>query len=126
MHVWTTAPQTMSKNLELDIDIRGVSDDIVGDFRAKRNGYIGHHTDRSPNRAQRIFNVEIATPQSRVFEGDVFFNVAFSVALTMAPALGVAADATVVRPPRIKRICNWLKQLWHRITSRLVLSLGVL
>ena len=107
------------KDPELDIDIRGVSDDIVRDFRAGRNGYIGHHTDRSPNRAQRIFDVEIATPQGRVFKGDVFVNVTFSVAVTMTSTSSVTADATVVRPPRIKRICNWLKQLWHRITSRL-------
>ena len=107
------------KDPQLDIDIRGVSDDIVRDFRAGRNGYIGHHTDRSPNRAQRIFEFEIATPQGRVFKGDVFVNVTFSVAVTMTSASSVTADATVVRPPRIKRICNWLKQLWHRITSRL-------
>jgi hypothetical protein len=106
------------KDPELDIDIRGVSNDIVRDFRAGR-GYIGHHTDRSPDRAQRIFNVEIATPQGRVFEGDVFFNVTFSEAVTMTGTISVTAEATVVRPPRIKRICNWLKQLWRRITSRL-------
>ena|SRR5438128_754671 len=112
MHVWTTAV----KDPELDIDIRNVSHHIVRDFRAGRNGYIGHHTDRSPNWAQRIFNVEIATPQDRVFDGDVFFNVTFSMAITMTSTSRVSAIATLVRPPRIKRICNWLKQLWHRST----------
>ena len=107
------------KDIELDIDIRGVSEDIVRDFRAGRNGYIGHHTDKSPSRAQRIFSVEISIPQDRVFEGDVFFNVTFSVAATITSTISDTADATVVRPPRRKRICNWLKELWHRITSRL-------
>jgi hypothetical protein len=83
------------KDPELDIDIRNVSDDIVRDFRAG-NGYVGHHTDRSPNREQRIFNVEIATPQERVFEGDVFFNVTSSISVTMTGESSVSANATVV------------------------------
>ena len=33
---------------ELDIDIKGVSDAIAKDFKAGRNGYVGHHTNRSP------------------------------------------------------------------------------
>jgi hypothetical protein len=65
------------KDPELDIDISGVSVAVKKDFEARRNGYIGHRTDRSPDREHRLFDVAIATPLGRVFEGSVSFNVTF-------------------------------------------------
>jgi hypothetical protein len=105
------------KEPELDIDITGVSDAVVKDFRAGRNGYVGHHTSRSPNANERIFDVEIATPSGRVFKGEVFFNVTFSVGVTMNAKTGVTANAAVIRATRLTQFRNWLKVLWQRITS---------
>src|SRR5436190_6120495 len=69
---------------ELDIDIEGVSNRIARDFKACRNGYIGHHNDRSPSPDHRIFDVEIATPAGKVFEGTVAFNATFSTEIREA------------------------------------------
>jgi hypothetical protein len=85
------------KSPELDIDIEDVSEVIRRDFKARRNGYVGHHNDRSPNVEQRIFEVEIAIPSGRVFQGNVSFNVAFSVGLSMTTQSSLTVDARVIR-----------------------------
>jgi hypothetical protein len=82
---------------ELDFDIEGVSSAAKSDFKAGRNGYIGHHTDRSPNAEERIFQIEITTPSGKVFEGEVFFNVAFSVEATMSTRAKVTVEAKAIR-----------------------------
>ena len=41
------------KSPELDIDIDGVNDAIKADFKGNRNGYLGHHNNRSPDPQQR-------------------------------------------------------------------------
>jgi hypothetical protein len=86
---------------ELDIDIKDVTATIESDFKANRNGYVGHHTNRSPNPNQRIFDVKIAIPAGRLFEGEVTFNVTFSVGATFSGKGGATANLTVRRatPP---------------------------
>jgi hypothetical protein len=85
------------KEIDLDIDIDGVSDALKRDFKAGRNGYEGHHTDRSPDREHRIFGVEIVLPSGKVFVGEVSFNAAFSVSSSMTAQSKVTVDATVTR-----------------------------
>ena len=82
---------------ELDIDIKGVTAAIERDFKANRNGYVGHHTNRSPNPNQRIFDVKIAIPADSLFEGEVSFNVTFSVGVRISTAASVTVDATVIK-----------------------------
>jgi hypothetical protein len=101
------------KEPELDIDIKGVSDAIARDFRAGRNGYVGHHTTKSSSSTERIFDVEIALPTAKLFEGEVFFNVAFSVSLTMSATASMTADATIQRAGYLVRFRNYLTQLWQ-------------
>src|SRR5260370_37374236 len=72
------------KETELDIDIKGVSDADRRDFKNDLNGYSGHHNDRSPSPSERIFEIKIATPKGRVFEGQVSFNATFSESIAMA------------------------------------------
>jgi hypothetical protein len=84
---------------ELDVDIKGVSAAVERDFKGNRNGYVGHHTNRSPNPNQRIFDTVIAVPAGRVFEGEVSFNVAFSVSVSISTSSAVTADATSSKPP---------------------------
>jgi hypothetical protein len=103
---------------ELDIDIVGVTERIKRDFKASRNGYVGHRTDRSPNLQQRVFQVEITTPTGKVFEGDVSFNASFSVGVHITSSLSVSADSSVVRATRLQRLCRGLVRLWRRMTDR--------
>jgi hypothetical protein len=103
---------------ELDIDIEGVSTAIERDFKANRNGYIGHHTNRSPNPDQRVFEVEIATPTGKVFHGDVSFNATFSVGATLSLTSRLTADASVIRATRFRQLCIRLTQWFQEIRFR--------
>jgi hypothetical protein len=103
---------------ELDIDIEGVSAAIKRDFKANRNGYIGHHTNRSPNQDQRIYEVEIATPTGKVFDGDVSFNATFSVGVTLSVSSTQTANAIVIRATRFRQLCIRLTQWFQKICSR--------
>lgn len=85
------------KEPELDIDIDGVSKAVASDFKANRNGYLGHHSMRSPNPDERIFDIEIAIPDQRVFKGEVFFNVAFSMSSSMTLESKATVEMEVIR-----------------------------
>lgn len=99
------------KEPELDIDIDRVSDAVKSDFKAGRNGYAGHRNKRGSNPDVRIFDVEIAVPTGKVFEGEVFFNVTFSVGARMAASSNMTANATVQRASCWVRLRDYLIQL---------------
>ena len=103
---------------ELDIDIKDVTKAIERDFKADRNGYFGHHTDRSPNQNQRIFDVEIGTPAGKVFAGEVSFNVAFSVAISVSASSTVSVSATVNRANLLLRMRNFLSTIFESLRRR--------
>jgi len=106
------------KDPELDIDIKGVSDTaIIRDFKANRNGYIGHHNSRSASPSERVFDVEISTPKGNVFRGEIFFNVTFSMSIHISARASVTATATVVRANWLKNLRISLAQLWRKLTS---------
>ena len=88
---------TKTKDIELDIDIREVSTAADRDFKAGRNGYSGHHNDRSPTPEERIFDVDIATPAGKVFEGQVSFNATFSQAVHASVSTTVGVETKVIR-----------------------------
>jgi hypothetical protein len=104
---------------ELDIDIEGVTNKAKRDFRANRGGYTGHHTDRSPNPGLRVFEVEVVTPERRVFEGDVSFNAHFSVIVEMGVYSTVSVGANLVRATWRSRLYDLFKQLLERIRAKL-------
>ena len=84
---------------ELDLDIHNApSKKAISDFNNEKAGYKGHHTERSPNPEQRIFDVFIQIPPERViFEGEVSFSNTYE-AHTHAQAHAVATcDAVVIR-----------------------------
>jgi hypothetical protein len=91
------------RNPELDIDISSAPNEAVRDFKSNRNGYAGHHTNRSLDSTHRVFDVDIAVPQGRIFDGEVSFNASFSVAVPMTMSASLTADATVIRASRMKR-----------------------
>lgn len=85
---------------ELDFDIKGVSAAIESDFKAERNGYFGHHTNKRSTPDLRIFDVEIATPAGKVFEGTVSFNANFQQELRRPVTIRDTLDAEVIRAPK--------------------------
>jgi hypothetical protein len=100
---------------ELDIDITGVDKTTERDFKAGRNGYFGHHTDRSPNPEQRIFDVTIATPNFTVFDGEVSFNATFSVEATFSVNSSMSADALVMHPGFLSKILT----VWSVVSGKI-------
>jgi hypothetical protein len=98
---------------ELDIDMKDATKALERDFKANRNGYFGHHTDRSPNQNQRIFDVEVGTPAGKVFAGEVSFNVAFSVAISVSASSSVSVGATVNRANLLLRMRNFLSTIFE-------------
>jgi hypothetical protein len=86
------------KEPDFDIDIVGVSAAAARDFKAGRNGYSGHHNDLSPSPSERIFDVKIAIPNRRVFEGQVSFSMRrFQKASPSASSRPVTLGRTVTR-----------------------------
>jgi hypothetical protein len=100
---------------ELDFDIKGVSEVVQNDFKPSRNQYVGHHTSKSPNPNQRIFDVQIATPLGKVFDGEVSFNVAFSVSMAMTVTSNMICHAIVIRAPFRTRVLNRMLSLLRNI-----------
>ena len=96
------SPGKRKEQPELDIDIKGkgVTAAIVRDFQDNRNGYVGHRTNRSPNPNQRIFDVEIAIPAGRLFEGEVSFNATFSVGGNASMRVAATVDDTGIKVTR--------------------------
>jgi hypothetical protein len=104
---------------DLDIDIKNVTKAVENDFKANRNGYLGHHTDRSPNPNQRTFDVEIATPTGTVFEGEVSFNTTFSMAIFVSTSASVSVVGNVNRATVLSKIRNLLGTLCQALKDRL-------
>lgn len=86
-----------NKDPELDIDIKGVSRNVSKNFKAGRNGYSGHHTQRSPNRSERVFEVRITAAGRVVFEGVVSFSVSFAQSMPIGGSSNVTVSANVFR-----------------------------
>jgi len=107
------------RNPDLDFDITGASEAVQKDFKANRNGYVGHHSSRNPKPDQRIFHVQIGTPAGIVFDGDVSFNVAFSVSVTTAVNSTMTINANVIRATLMTRFRNRIKSLLGNARSRL-------
>jgi hypothetical protein len=105
------------KDIDLDIDVNGVSDAVVKDFRAGRNGYVGHHTNRSLRPEQRIFEVVITTPAGKAFEGEVSFNVAYSVGATFTATSSLIANAEVVPAKRVTGIRRCFAMLLAKLRN---------
>jgi hypothetical protein len=82
---------------DLDIDIGRVSADVARDFKANRNGYSGHHTDRSHDLTERAFELKIAVPSGTIFEGKVSMKAHFVIATEGGEyRLGGQSDVVIV------------------------------
>jgi hypothetical protein len=99
---------------ELDIDIKGVTAAVEIAFKNNRDGFAGHHSNRSPNQSHRIFDVEIVTPAGQLFDGEVSFNAAFSLELNVHINSTLTADASVIHASWAARIINALRRAYVR------------
>jgi hypothetical protein len=81
---------------ELDIDIEGVSQEKIHDFKNGKNGYGGHHTDKSDDPARRKFELQIKTPDELVFHGTIGFSVTYAqtVSITTRARVSLVRLAT--------------------------------
>jgi hypothetical protein len=85
----------------LDLDMHGASNTAIRNFKNNRNGYRGHHTDRSENPEQRIFEVAIEIPPNRIiFEGEVSFSNMYKVHVAAKAEANVSVNAVVIRAPK--------------------------
>jgi hypothetical protein len=66
---------------------------------------------------ERIFDVEIALPNFVVFDGEISFNVAFSVEATFSANSTVTADAIVMRPSFFAKICSVSRMVFGTIRA---------
>ena len=64
---------------QLDIDMRRAPSSAIKSFKSKKAGYAGHHTDRSPEPAKRVFDVKIETPDGTIFDGTISFSITYDV-----------------------------------------------
>ncbi len=85
------------KTPELDIDIEGVSNATKRHFKNNLNGYGGHHTDRSLGPEHRIFDVKIVIPSKTIFDGEVSFNVHFTMLIELGMYSSVGLEMSVTR-----------------------------
>jgi hypothetical protein len=85
------------KQPELDIDIEGVSKAIARYFKKHLNGYGGHHADRSTDPGHRLFDVKIVVPSGKIFEGEVSFNVHFTMLAETGMYQSVGMEMSVTR-----------------------------
>lgn len=103
------------KPIELDFDIKGVDQAIERHFKANRNGYVGHHSDRSPNQADRIFQVRIAIPAGKIFEGEIYFSATFSMELAITACSSVSANPVFVKATCFQKMGYRLRTFYGRI-----------
>jgi hypothetical protein len=77
---------------DLDIDIRDVSDEQVGQFKGCKNGYGGHHT--VPVGSENKYTVHVTTPAGLVFDATISFRKRHAILLTAATHSSVTLTTT--------------------------------
>jgi hypothetical protein len=95
---WDDGSPGNRNRTDLDFDIEGMTEEIRRDFRNRRPrlGYAGHHSNRSSDPNQRIYEVEIEDPAGTVFEGEVTFNVTHSVGVVESVNVTATCDAVFI------------------------------
>jgi len=91
------APKRLHQE-DVDIDILGVDEDVRRDFKAGRNGYCGHHSNRAADPDKRIYDIKIAVPDGVIFEGTASFRLSSSVRLKDELCAVDKVDAEIVKP----------------------------
>jgi hypothetical protein len=81
----------------LDIDMHYASKGAIRKFKNKKDGYGGHHTNRTTDPNKRIFDVKIELPDGVIFDGEVSFSNTYEVKVSMHAEAKVSVDTQVIR-----------------------------
>jgi hypothetical protein len=81
----------------LDIDMHNASRSAIRKFKNNKDGYGGHHTNRTTDPNKRIFDVTIELPNSVIFDGEVSFSNTYEVKVSVHAEGKVSIDAQVIR-----------------------------
>jgi hypothetical protein len=85
---------------DLDIDIYRVSHEQQRRFKKGERGYSGHHTTKVQSDRGRKYQVSLCTPDEKIFEGTVCFNLHRKIELSDQFAVRDRATMVVRRGPR--------------------------
>lgn len=81
----------------LDIDMLGASRNATRKFNAHRDGYSGHHTNRSTIPGKRIFEVTIKAQDVVIFDGTVSFSITVDQIIQAQVRISDAVSAEVIK-----------------------------
>lgn len=99
-----------SERYDLDIDIQGVSEAVMRQFKNAEGGYSGHHSTNVPTATGRAYQVCIRIPQKMIFDGTVSFSVLRKMELS-------ATTATMAAIVEMDLRTNGTRSLWSRIKA---------
>jgi hypothetical protein len=71
-----------TERYDLDIDIYGVSPQEKRRFKKGERGYSGHHTTKVESDRGHKYQVSLCTPDGKIFEGTVCFNLHRKIAVS--------------------------------------------
>ncbi len=91
---WDQAPR------ELDFDLRNAPPADIKKFKRNKNGYGGHHSQRSSLPNARAFDVQITTPAGVIFDGTVSFCCHFRMPAETGHYPLQGNDATLSAPTK--------------------------
>ena len=77
--------------------MHGASLAAIRKFKNKKDGYSGHHTNRTADPDKRLFDIKIQTPLGMIFDGTVSFSNTYEMAIVEQVKLTVTCDAQVIR-----------------------------
>jgi hypothetical protein len=83
-----------TERYDLDVDIYGVSSEEKRHFKKGERGYSGHHTTKVESDRGHKYQVSLRTPDEKIFEGIVCFNLHRKVGVS--DQISVRDQATVV------------------------------
>jgi hypothetical protein len=85
------------KRATVDLDMKGALEREISDFKYKRIGYGGHHTDRSEDPDRRTFEIKIKIPTDQViYDGKVSFFLTYQSHVPIGANSAVTCDAVVI------------------------------
>jgi hypothetical protein len=97
---------------DLDIDIRNVSKEQIGQFKDCKNGYGGHHPVPV---GENKYTVHLTTPAGLVFDATISFSKHHAILLTAA----AHSSVTLTRTKRLASIFESLKAAIFSIRRRI-------
>jgi hypothetical protein len=113
---WDGGNRSGKVQYALDIDIRGVSDEEIKQFKRGKNGYCGHHAKQVGN--ENKYHVRLKTPVALIFDATITFSRQHNL---LASSSAIGSEVTVTqekrRPSILKRLANGIMYLYQLARS---------